>query len=72
MESSKSNVGDVLLSLNEVAEILGLARNTLHNKKTRDRLGLPFIKIGKYLGMWKSALMKWIQSREICYAKTSA
>ena len=53
---------DDLLSLKEVARLLGVSYSTVRKKPLRDEL--PTIKIGSRVMVRRSALRKWLESRE--------
>tara|TARA_B100000614_G_C14529171_1_gene485801 strand:+ start:524 stop:1090 length:567 start_codon:yes stop_codon:yes gene_type:complete len=53
---------DDLLSLREVARLLGVSYSTVRKKPLRDEL--PAIKIGARVMVRRSALRKWLEARE--------
>lgn len=53
---------DDLLSLQEVARLLGISYSTVRKKPLRDEL--PAIKIGTRVRVRRSALAKWLDDRE--------
>lgn len=53
---------DDLLSLQDVARLLGISYSTVRKKPLRDQL--PTIKIGTRVLVRRSALRKWLESRE--------
>ena len=50
-----------ILTVEQIAEILGVSRNTIQRKSWRDRTGCPVRKIGKRLYALGSEFHKWIK-----------
>ena len=50
-----------ILNVEEIAEILGVSRNTIQRKSWRDRTGCPVRKIGKRLYALAAEFYKWMK-----------
>ena len=51
-----------LLTVEKVAEILTIKRNTIHNRKWQERTGCKFRKIGKRNYIEAEQFWKWFRS----------
>jgi uncharacterized protein YjcR len=50
-----------VLTVEEIAEILGVSRNTIQRKNWRDRTGCPVRKIGKRLYALATEFHRWLR-----------
>lgn len=55
---------DVLM-VEDIAEILGIDRNTIHSRRWQQKSGCPLIKIGKRLYSVNNEFRRWLESRRI-------
>ena len=51
-----------LMTAQEVADILGIAVPTLYDNRHRERMGIPFFKVGKKLFVYRSQFDKWYKN----------
>jgi len=54
-----SNIQSKLLDINEVAEFLGISKDTLYKMVNQRRI--PFVKVGRLLRFERAALDAWIR-----------
>lgn len=50
---------NILLTVEQIAEILRIKPNTIHNKKWQQRTGCPLNRIGKRLYSPQDEFLKW-------------
>ena len=58
-----------LLTAEEIAHILKVALNTVHNRDWQKRTGCPMIKIGKRIYALEATFWKWVHERGMLYAE---
>ncbi len=54
------------LTIEEVAEMLKVARSTVYKFK---EMGLPFIKLGKVIRFELNDVVSWVEQQKICLQK---
>ena len=52
-----------VLTVEDVANILGISKNTIQRKSWRERTGCPLGKIGKYLLVLTKDFEEWIRTK---------
>lgn len=50
-----------ILTVEQIADILGVSRNTIQRRSWRDRTGCPLRKVGKRLYMLDAEFHKWMK-----------
>ena len=52
-----------IMTAEEIADILGIQKATLYDKRWRRETGIPIFKQGKYLFALRSKFMEWYSGR---------
>jgi len=51
------------MSIKEVSDYVGIGINTLQRRSSREKLGIPLIKIGRNLISFRPLMDKWIEKK---------
>lgn len=57
----EENPDDALLSLDDLAQLLGVAKRTLHHWRANGQLPDPDLVVGKTIRWWRSTITRWIR-----------
>ena len=61
--SSDNSKQQLMLSLNDVAQLLGIAKRTVHTWRASGELPKPDLSVGKTVRWWRSTIEHWIETR---------